>query len=73
VWKGGGEMLCSGEFWAFLFYFEVLKSSIFLFIILWVFKKQLCEVSQGGRGGYLPFFLWTLKVFCFLILKFRSF
>ncbi len=63
LWWGGGG-LCSCGFWEFLlYYFEVSKFSIFLLVILWVFKKHCVKFRKGRKRGYLPFLLWILKVF----------
>jgi len=53
------------------------------FLLFWnsnIFKKNSCHflgfqknIVWSFARGYLPFFLWTLKVFCFCILKFWSF
>ncbi len=94
-WCEGWGCFALVDFESFLFYyFEVPKFSIFLLVILWVFKKNcvfcfrilkiwnlqfsscqfgglqknLCEVSQARKWD-----VWTLKVFCFRILKFGIF
>jgi hypothetical protein len=57
------------NFESFLFwYFEVLKSSIFLLVILGFFNLFV-KFHKGGDGVFV-FLLKTLKVFCFGILKF---
>jgi len=47
---------------------EIPKFLIFLLVILGVFKFFLVR-----GGGVCALFLWILRVFCFIILKFRSF
>ncbi len=77
VRKGGVGGFVLVDFESFLFYyFEVLKLSIFILVILWVFKKKLCEVLQGERGGiclssrefwkFFVFVFWSFGIFNFL-------
>jgi hypothetical protein len=54
-------VLCSCEFCIFCFTILKFRSLQFFFVILWVFRKTLCEVSQGR------------KVFAFLLVNFKSF
>ncbi len=48
--------------------FEVLESSIFFIVILWIFKKQLCEISKGGEGVFAFLFV-NFEIFCFGIFE----
>ncbi len=53
-------------FWSFeVFNFFSCHFVGFQKIIMWSFTR--------GREGYSPFFLWTLKVFCFLYFEFAKF
>ncbi len=60
---GGGNRVVLVDFEGFLFYyFEVLKFSIFLLVILWVFKKICVKFCKGEEG-----------LFAFLLVNFESF
>jgi hypothetical protein len=36
----------------------------------WGSSNFLCEFFTSEKMGYVPFFMWILKLFCFHILKF---
>jgi hypothetical protein len=59
------------NFEGFLFWcFGVLKFSIF-FLSFWGLQFFVWSFTREEKG-YLPFFLWPLRVFCYSILKFQS-
>ncbi len=60
------------DFESFLFYyFEVLKFSIFLLVILWVFKKLCVKFHKGGEGVF-DFFLMNFESFLFSYFEFSK-
>jgi hypothetical protein len=38
----------------------------------WGFSNFLCEVFTSKEIGYVPFFMWILKPFVFIFLKFQN-
>ncbi len=71
-WGNGVCAFFSCELWRF-FVFIFWNSRIFnfLLVILGVFNFFVWSFTRGEMGYFL-FFLWTLKVFCFDILKFQN-
>jgi len=67
-----GIWLSSCELWGFfVMIFWSFGISNLILVILWAFIFFGANFIR--ERGYLPFFLWTLKVLCFGILKFQSF